>query len=195
MKLQIALVDPNTLEVISMKLLLKQVMPIAEIVAFASFEELAEEGSGQFFHYFVTTNILLAHRNFFLNNRNKTIVLTALNDPSTQLAGFRSLCITQPEDTLVKSLLRLQQIGHSHGRNLPPVALPPTPKILTLREIEVLSLIVQGYINKEIGDKLNIGTTTVITHRKNIMKKLGAKSVSSLTIYAVINGYVDINSV
>ena len=58
-----------------------------------------------------------------------------------------------------------------------------------------MSLIVQGYINKEIADKLNIGLTTVITHRKNIMDKLGLKSVSALTIYAVMNGYVDIHKI
>ena len=39
------------------------------------------------------------------------------------------------------------------------------------------------------------GLTTVITHRKNIMEKLGMKSVSALTIYAVMHGYVDINKI
>jgi DNA-binding NarL/FixJ family response regulator len=68
-------------------------------------------------------------------------------------------------------------------------------KILTDREIEVMSLIVQGYINKEIAEKLNIALATVITHRKNIMEKLGFKSVSALTIYAVMHGYVDINNI
>jgi DNA-binding CsgD family transcriptional regulator len=68
-------------------------------------------------------------------------------------------------------------------------------KILSDRELEVLALIVQGYINKEIADKLNIGLTTVITHRKNIMDKLGMKSVSALTIYAVMHGYVDIHQI
>jgi DNA-binding NarL/FixJ family response regulator len=58
-----------------------------------------------------------------------------------------------------------------------------------------MSLIVQGYINKEIAEKLNIGLATVITHRKNIMDKLGFKSVSALTIYAVTHGYVDINKI
>jgi DNA-binding NarL/FixJ family response regulator len=58
-----------------------------------------------------------------------------------------------------------------------------------------MSLIVQGYLNKEIADQLNIGLSTVITHRKNLMDKLGLKSVSALTIYAVMHGYVDINSV
>ena len=46
-------------------------------------------------------------------------------------------------------------------------------------------------LNKEIADKLNISLTTVITHRKNITEKLGIKSVSGLTIYAVMNGYIE----
>ena len=68
-------------------------------------------------------------------------------------------------------------------------------KILSDREIEVMSLIVQGFINKEIADKLHISLSTVITHRKNIMDKLGLRSVSALTIYAVTHGYVDINTI
>jgi hypothetical protein len=47
----------------------------------------------------------------------------------------------------------------------------------------------------KIADKLNIGLPTVITHRKNIMDKLNIKSVSAMTIYAVMNGYVDINKI
>ncbi len=58
-----------------------------------------------------------------------------------------------------------------------------------------MSLIAQGFINKEIADKLNIGLATVITHRRNIVDKLGIKSVSALTIYAVMHGYVDINMI
>ena len=61
---------------------------------------------------------------------------------------------------------------------------------MTTREIEVLVLVTKGLINKEIADKLNISLTTVITHRKNITEKLGVKSVSGLTIYAVMNGYI-----
>ena len=78
---------------------------------------------------------------------------------------------------------------------MPPVLSSPRQKVLTNREIEVMSLIVQGYINKEIASRLNIGLATVITHRKNIMDKLGFKSVSALTIYAVMQGYVDINRI
>ena len=89
----------------------------------------------------------------------------------------------------------LEQHAHGKGENLPPMPEILNRKILSDREIEVMSLIVQGYINKEIADKLNIGLATVITHRKNIMDKLGMKSVSALTIYAVMHGYVDINKI
>ena len=63
--------------------------------------------------------------------------------------------------------------------------LPETQqRVITLSKIEQFS-------NKEIADKLNISLTTVITHRKNITEKLGIKSVSGLTIYAVMNGYIE----
>ena len=92
----------------------------------------------------------------------------------------------------MKSILKLHQ--HAHQKGFPPEAVPPRRTIeheLSAREIEVLALITKGLINKEIADKLNISLTTVITHRKNITEKLGIKSVSGLTIYAVMNGYVE----
>jgi len=62
--------------------------------------------------------------------------------------------------------------------------------VLSDREIEVLKLLASGLANKEIADKLNISTNTVITHRKNISQKTGIKSVSGLTIYAVVKKLV-----
>ena len=47
-------------------------------------------------------------------------------------------------------------------------------------------------VNKEIADKLHISLTTVITHRKNIMTKLNAHSLSDVIIYAVMNGHIDL---
>ena len=54
------------------------------------------------------------------------------------------------------------------------------------------SLLTMGLINKEIADRLNISVTTVITHRKNIMEKLHARSLADIIIYAVMNGYVNL---
>lgn len=59
---------------------------------------------------------------------------------------------------------------------------------LSSREKEVLRLLVEGKINKEIADELCISVNTVITHRKNISAKTGIKSVSGLSIYALMNG-------
>jgi DNA-binding CsgD family transcriptional regulator len=65
---------------------------------------------------------------------------------------------------------------------------------LTEREIDVLKLLVAGNANKEIADKLNISTHTVISHRKNISQKTGIKSVSGLTIYAVLKNIITIEN-
>ena len=59
----------------------------------------------------------------------------------------------------------------------------------------LLALFSEGLINKEIAEKLNISLTTVISHRKNITEKLGIKSVSGLTVYAVMNGYIEADSI
>ncbi len=63
---------------------------------------------------------------------------------------------------------------------------------LSDRELDVLRLLVLGMSNKEIADKLFISTYTVISHRKNITQKTGIKSVSGLTIYAVVKGIVSL---
>ena len=192
---KIAIIDANTLAVLGLKQLLQNVIPIMTVETFGSLAELEANHAEQYAHYFVAMDIVLAHRTFFSENRRKTIVLTlSLNDTS-QLSNFHSLCINQPEPQLVRQLLMLAQHAHRGGRNLPPMPQVLRQKILTDRETEVMALIVQGYINKEIAHKLNIALATVITHRKNMMDKLGLKSVSALTIYAVMHGYVDINKI
>ncbi len=65
---------------------------------------------------------------------------------------------------------------------------------LSEREIEVLKLLASGNQNKEIADKLNISTYTVISHRKNISQKTGIKSVSGLTIYAVVKNIMTLEN-
>lgn len=192
---KLAIIDANTLAVLGLKQILQNVLPIMTIDAFGSFSELESNNPDQYAHYFVALDIVVTHRSFFLKRQRKTIVLTlSLNDTS-QLHDFHSLCINQPEPQLIRQLLTLQQYAHHDGHNLPPMPQVLQQKILTDREIEVMSLIAQGFINKEIADRLHIGLSTVITHRKNIMDKLGMKSVSALTIYAVMHGYVDINKI
>lgn len=191
---RLSIIDPNTLATIGLQTILQDIMPIMQVDIYGSFAELQANNPDQYFHYFVAMNIVLEHRTFFLERRNKTIVLTLGLDNATTLSDFHSLCVNVPEKQLVKSLLALEQHAHANGRNLPPVQ-RQQPNLLSDREIEVLSLVAQGHINKEIADMLNISLPTVVSHRKNITEKLGMKSISALTIYAVMHGYVDINKI
>lgn len=59
---------------------------------------------------------------------------------------------------------------------------------LSKRETEVLRLVTNGLINKEVAEQLNISLQTVLSHRKNISAKLGIKTLSGLTVYAMMNG-------
>ena len=62
---------------------------------------------------------------------------------------------------------------------------------LSDREKDVLICLSKGLKNNEIADQLNISVHTVITHRKNIVRKTGIKSVAALTVYAILNNLIE----
>ena len=193
-----AILCQDTLAVMGLRQMLQSVMPAIEVEAFASVVQLKRAGEERFNHFFVYVGILLSDRQFFLERRKKTIVLTTLAEQAGQMPDFHCICITAPESQLVRAFITLDQHAHPHGRHMPvmPEHEPASvARRLSARELDVLRLIVKGYINKEIADRLHISLTTVITHRKNIMEKLAARSVSTLTIYAVMNGYVGIEEI
>jgi regulator of cell morphogenesis and NO signaling len=66
---------------------------------------------------------------------------------------------------------------------------------LSSRELEVLQLVACGFLNKQIGDRLSISLHTVISHRKNITRKLQIKTVAGLTIYALLNGLISTKNI
>ena len=66
---------------------------------------------------------------------------------------------------------------------------------LSAREKEILVCVAKGMLNKEIADAENISIHTVITHRKNITRKTGIKTVAGLTVYALLNNLIDINTI
>ena len=76
------------------------------------------------------------------------------------------------------------------------IALSPTnTEALSDREKDVIVSLVQGMSNKEIANHLCISVNTVITHRRNIARKLQIHSPAGLTIYAIVNNLVDISTV
>ena len=72
---------------------------------------------------------------------------------------------------------------------------PDNSEALSDREKDVIVSLVQGMTNKEIADHLFISINTVITHRRNIARKLQIHSPAGLTIYAIVNNLVDISTV
>lgn len=72
---------------------------------------------------------------------------------------------------------------------------PGNQDALSEREKEVIVSLVQGMTNKEIANHLCIAPNTVITHRRNIARKLQIHTPAGLTIYAIVTNLVDISSV
>lgn len=68
-------------------------------------------------------------------------------------------------------------------------------ELLSDREVQVIKQLVKGLSNKEIADALCISTHTVISHRKNITQKTGIKSQAGLTIYALSNNIITLDSI
>lgn len=69
-----------------------------------------------------------------------------------------------------------------------------SPAVLTERELEIVELVAQGLISKQIAKELHLSPHTVNTHRKNILKKLDLNSSSELILYAIENGIIDKSS-
>ena len=192
---EIAIIEPNTLTCLGLQTILEEIIPIATIRIFHSFSELVDDTPDMYVHYFISAQIYFEHTSFFLPRKPKTIVLVG-GDNQPQLSGVPTLNIYQDEKSLVKYILQLHQHGHQERHpGKKHIQMEKTDHELSAREIEVLVLITKGLINKEIADKLNISLTTVISHRKNITEKLGIKSVSGLTIYAIMNGYIEADQI
>ena len=96
------------------------------------------------------------------------------------------VCI-EIDDSHQKIISKISNIWHSENESN-----GPNSNIdLTSRETDVLIAVAKGLMNKEISDLLNISIHTVISHRKNISKKTGIKSVSGLTVYALLNNLIE----
>lgn len=183
--MRIAIIDDNILAGIGLQHILEDIMPMVEIVLCQNTDEIKDiDGFHQFAHYFVSSRIYFANIDFFQCSK-KVIILV---NGDTAIKGIRTLNVCQSETKLIHDFIALHRIGHGGVRKKEENVTP----VLSPREIQVVILLCKGCINKEIGEKLNISLATVMTHRKNIIAKLHAKSLADIIIYAVVNGYVSI---
>ncbi|MBQ4520412.1 MAG: helix-turn-helix transcriptional regulator [Bacteroidaceae bacterium] len=190
---EFAIIDPNTFSCIGLKSLLETIFPKVIVRCFNTFEMLIDDTPDMYIHYFVSSSVVLEHTSFFLERKHKTIVLVN-GENNASFNNFHTLNINLPEHKLASALIQLHE--HAHGRKKTYKTIRKKENFpLSKREVEVLVLIVHGLINKEIANRLNISLTTVISHRKNITEKLGIRSISGLTVYAIINGLVEANQI
>jgi DNA-binding CsgD family transcriptional regulator len=118
----------------------------------------------------------------FKNNGNSVFVISDHN--ATTIPEI-------PEENVLfvnDSLNVIQKKLNSVFPSMPKSNIEPTE--LTFRETEVLKLVAMGNSNKETADQLSISLHTVISHRKNICRKLEIKTISGLTLYALINNLI-----
>ena len=119
----------------------------------------------------------------------KSLVMNHLPADADQQEAFKVLsAINSLQDDIRKHIL-LEETA-LEGRKE-----KPEDNTLTSREREILVCVAKGMINKEIADLLNISIHTVITHRKNITQKTGIKTVAGLTVYALLNNMLEVESI
>ncbi|NDV58902.1 LuxR C-terminal-related transcriptional regulator [Bacteroides sp. 519] len=187
--MEIAIITPDTLSAVGLRELIKSICGQCIVRTFPDFGTFADDTPDMYTWYFVSSQTYVLYNAFFQPRKAKTVILMHGVGGTAMPPGHHILNIFLPEIRLKAELEKFisgsaRPIRHENG-----------DKDLSDREIEVLVLVSKGYINKEIAEKLNISLTTVITHRKNITEKLGIKSVSGLTMYAVMNGYVEADSI
>lgn len=124
----------------------------------------------------------------------KNLVMTHLPKNADQQEAFRVLSGINVLEADIRRHILLEETA-LEGRTDADSGKEDDDTLLSHREKEILVCVAKGMLNKEIADEMNISIHTVITHRKNITRKTGIKTVAGLTVYALLNNLIDINSV
>jgi DNA-binding NarL/FixJ family response regulator len=143
---------------------------------------------------------LLATRSILEQVPGTAILMLSMHSENTLVrqaldAGARGYILKSAMDIELVSAVRRVAAGELV---LDPQISLPTPlkgerdKGLTVRELQILQLIVDGKSNKEIASQLQLSANTVAVHRANIMDALGIHKTAELVVYAIRNGLVNV---
>lgn len=115
-------------------------------------------------------------------------LLTYITDANLLKDYDQSITLFDDIATISRKLVELMHISQEESD-------ASEQEALSQREKEIICLVVKGMTNKEIADQLFLSIHTVMTHRRNIARKLQIHSPSGLTIYAIVNRLVDISDI
>lgn len=176
-----AIIHPDTLSATGLRHLLQSYFDV-QAHCYATSEAFLSAQPEQYDGYMVVADAFMACIEVLLPRKARVVLLT--DRCVCQECGGMSVVTTRSHEEIIETLDKcIEQIATIRE----PRA---TQEDLTLREIEVLRCVAQGLMNKEIADVLHISINTVLSHRKNIVAKLGIKTVSGLSLYAVMNGII-----
>lgn len=190
----IAIIDRNTLGATALRNILWNTFSNVEVHLYNSMDSFIRDSNRHFIHFFIESDILFRHIDEFITLRKQTTVLSMGRNRRFAEEGFNILDISMSEAEITDRLLHIQLISRFED----PQEIKRNKAIgeaLSVREKEVLKLMIKGLINKEIAQELEISVTTVIFHRNNICEKLQTRSIGKLTIFAVLSGIIDINEI
>lgn len=141
------------------------------------------EGADEADLYFTDSATYLGNIDFFLARRSRVAIIVSQTN-CTNSSPSMMIAVEQSREVMLEGIARFfETVDTSRAES-------PTSDDLSQREVQVLQLVVSGMINKEIAQRLSISQNTVLTHRRNITSKLGIKTVSGLTLYALMHGYI-----
>ena len=177
-----AIVLTDTLAAVGLQHLLHTYFEV-QTCCFTSTHDFLAAHPEQYDGYFVNPHTWVSCMEHLWPRRQRVVLVT--HDDTIRWNGM-TLDVTDSREELVEQIDRaIQSVRHNNATN-------ETQEELTLREVEVLRCVAQGMINKEIADTLHISVNTVLSHRKNIIAKLGIKTVSGLSLYAMMNGIIEV---
>ncbi len=175
MTADIYIISNDTIHALGIKYILKKYFNVSNIVISNDFDFISNKNTSSF--YFISTQAYIDNSLFFSTHKNRTIIIGDLTQDN-----FTSIATNSSESEIVEIISNFFNSNTNPRTN--------SSVQLSQREIDVLKLVATGHINKEIAAILSISINTVLTHRKNIISKLGIKSASGLGIYAIMNGYI-----
>lgn len=174
---RIALISLSSLENMALKDLARDFSHV-RTESFGSFQQFLPLGN-DFRKYVVAAEEYVAHSDFFLPRQKNTLIVCREKREN----GVSASNILYPNSDEAEIEKIFSSFLNDSSRNEGGVE-------ISQRERDVIREVAAGYTNKEIAERLCISVNTVTTHRKNISAKLGIRSSSGLSLYAMLNGLI-----